>query len=78
MVVLAEYTTYSSNFYNFIAQSVLTATVSSQPQIRYTQTPLKVESTAGIDNDAASSMMQNFWDYATETPPANDDSETRR
>ncbi|KAI3777671.1 hypothetical protein L1987_47472 [Smallanthus sonchifolius] len=36
-----------------------------------------VGSTAGIDNDAASSMMQNFWDSAMTAPPADDDSETR-
>ncbi|XP_076898509.1 CBS domain-containing protein CBSCBSPB5-like [Bidens hawaiensis] len=36
-----------------------------------------VGSTAGIDNEAASSMMQNFWDSAMAAPPADDDSETR-
>ncbi|KAI3785875.1 hypothetical protein L1987_45001 [Smallanthus sonchifolius] len=36
-----------------------------------------VGSTAGIDNDAASSMMQKFWDSAMAAPPADDDSETR-
>ncbi|PWA85828.1 CBS / octicosapeptide/Phox/Bemp1 (PB1) domains-containing protein [Artemisia annua] len=34
-----------------------------------------VGSTAGIDNDAASSMMQKFWDSAMAAPPADDDSE---
>ncbi|KAK1433930.1 hypothetical protein QVD17_10848 [Tagetes erecta] len=34
-------------------------------------------STAGIDTDAASSMMQKFWDSAMAAPPADDDSETR-
>lgn len=36
-----------------------------------------VGSTAGIDHDAASSMMQNFWDSAMAAPPADDDSDTR-
>ncbi|KAJ0436368.1 putative PB1 domain, CBS domain-containing protein [Helianthus annuus] len=36
-----------------------------------------VGSTAGIDNDAANAMMQNFWDSAMAAPPADDDSETR-
>ncbi|KAI7736821.1 hypothetical protein M8C21_015827, partial [Ambrosia artemisiifolia] len=36
-----------------------------------------VGSTAGIDNDAAHSMMQNFWDSAMAAPPADDDSDTR-
>ncbi|KAK1422395.1 hypothetical protein QVD17_25485 [Tagetes erecta] len=36
-----------------------------------------VGSTAGIDNDAATSMMQNVWDSAMAAPPADDDSETR-
>nr|XP_043614881.1 CBS domain-containing protein CBSCBSPB1-like [Erigeron canadensis] len=36
-----------------------------------------VGSTAGIDNDAASSMMQKFWDSAMAAPPADDDSDTR-
>ncbi|KAK9054593.1 hypothetical protein SSX86_025672 [Deinandra increscens subsp. villosa] len=36
-----------------------------------------VGSNAGIDNDAANSMMQNFWDSAMAAPPADDDSETR-
>ncbi|XP_076920533.1 CBS domain-containing protein CBSCBSPB5-like [Bidens hawaiensis] len=34
-------------------------------------------STAAIDNDAANSMMQNFWDSAMSAPPADDDSETK-
>ncbi|MFS7971471.1 putative PB1 domain, CBS domain-containing protein [Helianthus anomalus] len=36
-----------------------------------------VGSTTGIDNDAAHSMMQNFWDSAMSAPPADDDSDTR-
>lgn len=36
-----------------------------------------VGNTAGIDNDAATSMMQKFWDSAMAAPPADDDSETR-
>ncbi|KAJ0639181.1 putative PB1 domain, CBS domain-containing protein [Helianthus annuus] len=36
-----------------------------------------VGSTAGIDNDAANAMMQNFWDSAMAAPPVDDDSETR-
>lgn len=36
-----------------------------------------VGNTAGIDNEAASSMMQKFWDSAMAVPPADDDSETR-
>ncbi|KAD2806095.1 hypothetical protein E3N88_39472 [Mikania micrantha] len=36
-----------------------------------------VGTTAGINNNAASAMMQNFWDSAMAAPPADDDSETR-
>ncbi|CAH1423162.1 unnamed protein product [Lactuca virosa] len=35
-----------------------------------------VGSTAGIDNEAASSMMQKFWDSAMATAPADDDSDS--
>jgi hypothetical protein len=37
-----------------------------------------VGSTAGIDNEAASSMMQKFWDTAMATSPVAEDDETRR
>ncbi|KAL4559551.1 hypothetical protein LXL04_031693 [Taraxacum kok-saghyz] len=37
-----------------------------------------VGSTAGIDNEAASTMMQKFWDSAMASAPADDDSDSRR
>ncbi|GJW51416.1 CBS domain-containing protein CBSCBSPB1-like protein [Tanacetum coccineum] len=36
-----------------------------------------VGNTAGIDNEAASSMMQKFWDTAMATSPVAEDDETR-
>lgn len=36
-----------------------------------------VGSTAGIDNEAASTMMQKFWDSAMASAPADDDSDSR-
>ncbi|KAI7733513.1 hypothetical protein M8C21_030688 [Ambrosia artemisiifolia] len=36
-----------------------------------------VGNTAGIDNEAASSMMQKFWDSAMATSPVAEDDETR-
>ncbi|KAL4575419.1 hypothetical protein LXL04_022262 [Taraxacum kok-saghyz] len=36
-----------------------------------------VGSTAGIDNEVASTMMQKFWDSAMASAPADDDSDSR-
>ena len=35
-------------------------------------------STAGVNNEAASSMMQKFWDSAMALTPQDDEEETRR
>ncbi|KAJ0785392.1 putative CBS domain-containing protein CBSCBSPB [Helianthus annuus] len=37
----------------------------------------QVGNTAGIDNEAASSMMQKFWDSAMATSPVAEDDDTR-
>ncbi|XVE54478.1 hypothetical protein DITRI_Ditri03aG0084800 [Diplodiscus trichospermus] len=37
----------------------------------------QVGSTSGINNEAATSMMQKFWDSAMALPPIEDDDETR-
>ncbi|GJT36460.1 MAK10-like protein [Tanacetum coccineum] len=46
-----------------------------KPLRRVGEPLLLVGSTARTDNNAASSMMQKFWDSAMAAPPADDDSE---
>ncbi|GKF21293.1 hypothetical protein Tco_0069931, partial [Tanacetum coccineum] len=46
-----------------------------KPLRRVGEPLLLVGSTAGTDNNVASSMMQKFWDSAMAAPPADDVSE---
>ncbi|MFS7929302.1 hypothetical protein Hanom_Chr04g00330891 [Helianthus anomalus] len=57
-----------------LESTIVEKVMTQNPECAAVDTPI-VGSTAGIDNDAAHSMMQNFWDSAMS---ADDDSDTRR
>lgn len=65
----------SSKFWH--AESILLHCVLSEDFMRWLVSLFQVGSTAGVNSEAANTMLQRFWDSAMELTP-DDDDETRR